>query len=282
MLKQRVFTAVILLASALGMLLWLPTLWLSIPVGVVVLLAAREWGQMMGCQGARRWRFVLLIVALSTLVWADHLRWIDVTPSGHRLQGVFLVSALFWLTLTPIHLLLLRFPLRRVIGFFYGALLIIPGALALLWIHALSVPMLLSVLGIAWVSDTAAYFAGRTWGRHKLAPNISPGKSWEGVIAGALAVCAYAAFLAHEVTVISQLCAQVGWTLYLLGALLLALIGVVGDLLESLVKRIAGVKDSGTLLPGHGGVLDRIDSLTAILPIAALMLSWVSPAWVTH
>ena len=122
----------------------------------------------------------------------------------------------------------------------------------------------LLVLGLVSIADTAAYFAGRAWGRHKLAPAISPGKTWEGAAAGLAAGLAYAiicAALFHEAA----------WAPYLGAAALLVVMSIFGDLFESAAKRQAAVKDSGSLLPGHGGVLDRIDSATASLPLAALL-----------
>ena len=131
---------------------------------------------------------------------------------------------------------------------------------------------LLLVLSIVWLADTAAYAAGRRWGRHKLAPVISPGKSWEGVAGAALAVAVYYAVL--------WFAAPAGWDGWrgVFGALVFMgvfVLSIVGDLFESLMKRQAGVKDSGQMLPGHGGMLDRIDSLLAALPALALGLKWL-------
>jgi phosphatidate cytidylyltransferase len=127
--------------------------------------------------------------------------------------------------------------------------------------------LLLVVLGVVWIGDTAAYFAGHRFGRNKLAPQISPGKTWEGVIGAFIAVLAYAL----AASLILQPSAN-GYDrlAVLLFACVLTAFGIVGDLFESWIKRQAGTKDSGQLLPGHGGVLDRIDSLTAALPFAAL------------
>ena len=131
---------------------------------------------------------------------------------------------------------------------------------------------ILMILGLTWISDTCAYLAGRAWGRRKLAPSISPGKTWEGVAGGAIGCVIYAiiwAVLEPDLRVRVQ-----GgiWLLLLAGTLLLCALGIVGDLFESALKRQAGAKDSGRLLPGHGGVLDRIDSATAALPVALLLM----------
>jgi phosphatidate cytidylyltransferase len=122
----------------------------------------------------------------------------------------------------------------------------------------------LLVLVLVWIADTAAYFMGRAWGRRKLAPSISPGKSWEGAIGGVGGAAAYAIICANFIQ-------GIAWPAFLAAAVLLAMVSIVGDLFESAAKRQAGVKDSGTLLPGHGGILDRIDSATAVLPLAALL-----------
>ena len=126
---------------------------------------------------------------------------------------------------------------------------------------------LLGVMAVVWIADTAAYFAGRRFGRHKLAPTISPGKTWEGVAGAFCALALYAGALSM----------LVGMPLLSLGLMVSGLLylSVLGDLFESWIKRVSGMKDSGNILPGHGGVLDRIDALTSTLPIATGMLMWL-------
>jgi phosphatidate cytidylyltransferase len=138
---------------------------------------------------------------------------------------------------------------------------------------------LLSVLVVVWLADIAAYFAGRRWGRRKLAPAISPGKTWAGVggaVAAVLAVALLVAALAPQLPAFSTLLLQ-RLPLTVALALLVALVAlsIAGDLFESLLKRQVGAKDSGRLLPGHGGVLDRIDALIAVLPAAGLLDLWL-------
>jgi phosphatidate cytidylyltransferase len=128
-------------------------------------------------------------------------------------------------------------------------------------------------MAVAWVSDIAAYFTGRAWGRRKLAPNISPGKTWEGVAGAFVGVVVYGVAVGLSTGWLAEL-SFVALLGAVLALLLLTALGVVGDLFESLLKRQAGIKDSSQILPGHGGVLDRIDSLLAILPPAALILHW--------
>jgi len=142
-----------------------------------------------------------------------------------------------------------------------GFAVLVPAGLAMLTLRPLEV---LLVLLLVWIADTAAYFVGRSWGRRKLAPSISPGKSWEGAIGGLAGAAAYAIICGYFIPVTA-------WAAFTAAAVLVAMASIVGDLFESAVKRQAGVKDSGTLLPGHGGILDRIDSATATLPLAALL-----------
>jgi len=129
----------------------------------------------------------------------------------------------------------------------------------------------LGVLVLVWVADTAAYFIGRAWGRRKLAPAISPSKTWEGAWGGIAGAVAYAIIGGTFLSGVGA------WPVYAVVAVVLAAISIVGDLFESAAKRQAGVKDSGALLPGHGGILDRVDSAAAVLPIAALLLSLARP-----
>jgi phosphatidate cytidylyltransferase len=131
---------------------------------------------------------------------------------------------------------------------------------------------LLMVLGLVWVADTAAYLAGRAFGKRKLAPAISPGKTWEGAAGALVASAIYAIIWAQFDPRLATLVQGAAWLPYLSGAVLLCAVSIVGDLFESAAKRRAGVKDSGRLLPGHGGMLDRIDSATATLPVALLLV----------
>ena len=152
-------------------------------------------------------------------------------------------------------------------------MLLLPTCLALYQLRAISPLLLLGFMATIWISDTAAYFTGRSFGKHKLAPTISPNKTWEGVAGALIAVLIYGLiwdFWLNEESLASKL-------LPLL--LLMAILGIIGDLYESLIKRHANVKDSGNILPGHGGILDRIDALTSSLPLAILaLLIFYSPA----
>jgi phosphatidate cytidylyltransferase len=181
---------------------------------------------------------------------------------------VFAAGAAFWVVVAIPWLLAgvtaKHAPALAVAGF----LVLVPAGLAMV---SLQPAQVLLLIGLVSVADTAAYFAGRAWGRRKLAPSISPGKSWEGAAAGVAAGLAYAIICAKAF-------GERAWLPYVGGAALLVVMSIFGDLFESAAKRQAAVKDSGSLLPGHGGVLDRIDSATAVLPLAAFLWPFLERA----
>ena len=176
---------------------------------------------------------------------------------------VFVLAAIFWIVAVPAWLWLGVNAGQRAVLASVGFLVLVPPALAMVVFRPSEA---LLVLAVAWIADTAAYFAGRRWGRHKLAPSISPGKTWEGAAGGLVGAAAYAIILSLVLAGGTGAMTLVG------AAALLVVASIAGDLFESAAKRQAGVKDSGTLLPGHGGMLDRIDSATATLPVAATMV----------
>jgi phosphatidate cytidylyltransferase len=184
----------------------------------------------------------------------------------HTGLAPFLLSALFWVLAVPLWLWRGVRETDRAALAVAGFVVVVPAGLALALLEPSEI---LAVLVLVWIADTAAYFVGRAFGRHKLAPSISPGKTWEGAAGGAAGALAYATFLG--------IFWGKAWWGYLLIAAVLAVLSIVGDLFESAAKRQAGVKDSGTLLPGHGGIMDRIDSATATLPVSALLLSLANP-----
>ena len=213
-------------------------------------LAAFEWARLcrLDAQGAR------LYAAAAVAAYLILFR-----ASVDRV--VFAAGAAYWLLVAVPWLLRGVLPSHAPALGVAGFLVLVPAGLAMVSLQPTEV---LLVLGLVSIADTAAYFAGRAWGRHKLAPAISPGKSWEGAAAGLAAGVAYAIICAavfHEAA----------WLPYAGAAALLVVMGIFGDLFESAAKRQAAVKDSGSLLPGHGGVLDRIDSATATLPLAAFL-----------
>jgi len=176
-------------------------------------------------------------------------------------QALFALTAFFWVVLAPLWMWRGVQPGQTVWTGAAGFAVLVPAGLAMVRLEPLVV---LLVLVLVWIADSAAYFVGRAWGRRKLAPAISPGKTWEGVAGGLIGAALYAIIIAFFTD-------PGAWLALVVTALLLGMASIVGDLFESAVKRQAGVKDSGSVLPGHGGILDRIDSATAALPIAALV-----------
>lgn len=223
---------------------------------LLALAGGFEWARLCRFSAPLAWLYgAVAALALSALFVA-----------GNRAAfAAFLVAAIFWLLAVPLWLARGVSAQARPALIASGLVVIVPAALALALVPAREV---LAVLVLVWIADTAAYFVGRAWGRRKLAPAISPGKTWEGATGGVVGALAYAiilgAFTDHIV-----------WAPWLAAAAVLAAVSIVGDLFESAAKRQAGVKDSGALLPGHGGILDRIDSATATLPLAALLLPWM-------
>jgi len=267
MLKTRVITALLLVAGLALILFGLPPFAAVLTFAAIAALAAWEWGGLMRQDQPARvmYAFVLLLFCWQLTVAAPQL-----------VPVLLVVSAVFWILVVP---LWFRFKWTLTgndfFGYMLGALVILPTWAAMVALHAVSTWLLLAAMALVWVADIAAYFTGRAFGRHKLAPAISPGKTWEGVVGAVAGVMIYGVIVLNY----SPLAGHVPLAAPLLVLLLLLLtaVSVMGDLFESLLKRQAGIKDSSNLLPGHGGVLDRIDALTSTLPLAALILYLVRP-----
>ncbi len=264
MLRQRVITALLLIPLVVWAIFGLPSWALAMVLGALVLLGAWEWTRLIPLASLPARLIYLLLVAVAL---AAAWRLSRVHP-----ELLLAAAALWWLAATA---WVLCYPGAQagtrsasVVKWVCGFLTLVPAWAALTILHATPLQgpwLVLLVLVLIWVADSGAYFAGRKWGRHKLAPAVSPGKTWEGV-GGALAACVplvLGAGVALDLSTRALL-------LLLPLCLLVVAISIVGDLFESLLKRDQGLKDSGTLLPGHGGVLDRIDSLTAAAPVFAL------------
>jgi phosphatidate cytidylyltransferase len=256
-LSLRLATAAVLSGAFLAALLFAPPPFWFAFIALFVAAGAWEWAGLFGL--AATGRAIYVATTLGLAIGAGSL---DVAGQA----TAYLPSLLLWTLVVPLWLRR-AWPLPApAVGLLLGWLLLLPTLLALLHLRAESPALVLVVVAIAIVADTAAYFAGRRFGKHKLAPAISPGKTREGALGGAAGVLVYACVVALAGG------RPIGFAL--LGAfLLLFLLSVLGDLFESWIKRRAGVKDSGNLLPGHGGVLDRIDSQLAVLPVAALL--WI-------
>lgn len=263
MLKTRIITAIVLLLGFLPALLFLNLNQWAFLMLVLSLLALNEWGQMIRLADSAR----LVLVALAGVLGAWAMYYMN--QRGFHAYffmslSMFLKAAIFWSLLVTLWLYkkwgIRNKPLMALVGF----VILTPFWMALVCARGVEPMLLLALLVIIWIADSAAYFAGKNFGKHKLAPKISPGKTWEGVAGALIAVCIFGVLIQPGT----------GYSLgiLLLGLCIVTLYGVLGDLFESLIKRKAGIKDSGNLLPGHGGILDRIDGLIPSLPIAILMI----------
>jgi phosphatidate cytidylyltransferase len=259
---SRVLTAVALLAVFVPAALWAPAWLWSLLIAGVIGMAAREWSQLSHFPPLAG-RIYAVLLAACALALPPVLG--GLWPLFQ--QALFVLAAVFWLGVAPLWLLGRWHAQQPFVRALVGVVVLLPTWAALLDLHARGPGVLLGVMAVVWVADTAAYFSGRQFGRHKLAPAISPGKTREGVVGALAALGLYALALAHFARLpLLPLFLVVAGLLYL---------AVLGDLFESWVKRVSGLKDSGHLLPGHGGVLDRIDALTSTLPIASGILMWL-------
>jgi phosphatidate cytidylyltransferase len=265
MLKLRVLTVAVLLPLILAAMFLLPNFWWQIVLMVPLILGASEWAMLARFSPLQKSIFLAVLIAAAGAV---ALAGLEASVSSDlatlAAKSVYATSIVFWMVIAPCWLWLkIKVRNRFALGA-AGLVVLFPMWLALgqLQRHAL---LLLLLLGVIWIADTAAYFFGKTFGRRKLAPTISPGKTWEGVggALGTVAVyavvlCAFPFFRYHIMFAAAAFIAMTAFS-------------VIGDLYESWLKRSIGVKDSGAILPGHGGMLDRIDGVTAALPLAALI-----------
>jgi phosphatidate cytidylyltransferase len=248
-----------MLAVLLGALFFLPLPgWLGV-CALICAVAAWEWGGLAGWNSRARIAYAVVLGAIVLAI------------GGLRLGAVFVVldavAVAFWLLVAPLWLRR-KWSLRPWSAVLTGFFVLVPATLVFVLLRGLFGPVaLLAVAAIVWVADIAAYFSGRAFGGKKLAPAISPGKTWAGAIGAVVGVVIYGCvvlFLAHGASLYQVL----SWVPVFVA---LTALSIVGDLFESLLKRQAGVKDSSNLLPGHGGVLDRVDSLTSTLPVVGLL-----------
>jgi phosphatidate cytidylyltransferase len=258
-LKRRVITALIIAPVAIGAVFFLNNVYFALLFWVVSAAALYEWFSMLSSSGLRRWIGVTLYAGGALVLYLN---------AAFQLPMLAVGVAFWFLALLTLGLH------RRGFNPFRSDLMLSVTGLVMGWAAWLGVVLIqavpdgqwwiLWVFGIAWGADIGAYFAGKRFGKTKLAPSISPGKTWEGVAGGIL----LAGLLCGGPVFVWQ---TNGWLWLVLTGVLIGL-SVCGDLFESFVKRQTGVKDSGHLLPGHGGVLDRIDSILIVLPILALLL----------
>lgn len=274
MLKQRIMTALILIGLLIPALFHQDPQWIALAGLVLIAAAAWEWGRLNSLELYPAMTLAVLSLGVCGFLWANDLI-IYFDRSFWLFAGACWVLMGCYLIKTGVQHWS-RVPLLlRWLG---GTVSLCTTWLALVVAKSFSIDFLLSVLMLVWVADIAAYFAGKAWGKHKLAQGISPGKTWEGV-AGAVAGVFCLAFIWMNVTaylawpsqsIFNRLYTH-GYAVFILGLLFLVFMSIVGDLIESLVKRSAGAKDSSQLLPGHGGVLDRIDALLPTLPLAVML-----------
>ncbi|MGO4812358.1 phosphatidate cytidylyltransferase [Cupriavidus sp. 2MCAB6] len=269
MLLTRVITAVCLLLLILPILFLAPPSALAGLVAVIVVLAGWEFGRLIGLRGP--WPYVYALACLVALIgWHD--------AAGRQALTLLLqIGVACW----GVAVVLLARGVRRatpaftLLGAILGLFMLPAFGQATLILRELGIGVLLSVAVLVWAADIGAYFVGKAIGKRKLAPAISPGKSWEGAFGGWALVLAIALSLAatqaFAPTWFSRMAGHSGLAAVTLLSTLLVIASVVGDLFESLLKRQVGMKDSSRLLPGHGGVLDRIDALLPVFPLAALL-----------
>lgn len=270
MLKERVITAIILVILFLAALFGLPAAGWSLLVLGVMVVGALEWARLAKLQGKAGYAYAALVTVLLLLtMWLDSGADIGAQNLNHL--PWYCISVVLWVLVVPAWLIAGWQPKSAGFMGLVGLVLLIPTGLAMIDLRAVNPWLLLGVMSTVWLADIAAYFAGRRFGKNKLAPSISPGKTWEGVIGAIVVVTVYVLVILFSLDMLKQFrffpgaIVAIWWWVGL---------SVIGDLFESAVKRQAGVKDSGTLLPGHGGLLDRIDALTSTLPFAAITLAF--------
>jgi phosphatidate cytidylyltransferase len=279
LLKQRIITAIWLIPLVFGAIFYLPSDYFAWALVGVFLIAAKEWGRIIDadCQ-MTQWSFTItlaiLLVALNILVPSA-----EVWNTGHLhpiFLAVTLLGGLWWLIAMG---LVVTYPKSarlwqrsHMLKSMFGQLTLLPCFVSLVALKSLSTAsepyfggaLVFLVMLVVWAADSGAYFAGKALGRTKLAPNVSPAKTIEGLVGGLITTMIV-------VAIVMTLSPQQEMGLVIAVTLFTALASALGDLSESMFKRVANIKDSGTILPGHGGVLDRIDSLTAALPVFTLI-----------
>jgi phosphatidate cytidylyltransferase len=275
MLKTRAITAIVLLAVLLPILFLLPPIYIGGFFLVALLAAAWEWSLLLNPQATRAaWLYAFFCLAIiMLLVFMQNIAW---------QFALLLIAVIFWFFLAPFILAKgMQVSLQKLRPFYVvlGFILLPATWFALVFLRELGLVFVLSTLALVWVADIGAYFVGKAFGKRKLAAQISPGKSIEGALGGLLLCYGYALlcvfYLPFESTLFGAWAIRFGWVPMFLMVTTLTAFSILGDLFESQLKRIAGVKDSSHLLPGHGGVLDRMDALIPTMPIAALLAGLV-------
>jgi len=275
MLKTRVITALVLLAVLLPILFLLPAMYIGAFFLAALLAAAWEWSTLLTPQARwAAWFYALFCLAIILiLLGMQNASW---------QFALLLLSVIFWFFVAPFILAKgIKLSLQKLRPFYVvlGLILLPATWFSLVFLRELGLVFLLTSIALVWVADIGAYFIGKAFGRRKLAIQISPGKSVEGAIGGLVLSYGYALlcviYLPFESTLFGAWAIRFGWVAMFLMVTVLVAFSIFGDLFESQLKRLAGVKDSSHLLPGHGGVLDRVDALIPTMPIAALLAGFV-------
>jgi phosphatidate cytidylyltransferase len=262
MLKTRIITALILVVVFIPALFMLSNTYWAYGMLALTLVALNEWAGMIQLPTKQR-AIYLAVAAMAGLIAVQMLEQQGFHWFFFKSLNVFFVVALFWTLIVPIWLAK-KWILSKYVLALLGLLLMASVWVALICAKGADPRLLLALVATIWIADSAAYFAGKKFGRHKLAPSISPGKTWEGVLGALIAVTIYGVILYLAFNINSLAIFPALW--------LITGFGVIGDLFESMLKRQANMKDSGQILPGHGGILDRIDGIIPSLPIAILMI----------
>lgn len=275
MLKTRIITATILLAVLLSVLFFLPAYYLDAFFLIALIAAAWEWSKLIACDAKlAAWLYALFCLLIILFLWG--------TQAPTWQFALLIMAVFFWLFVAPFILAKgMTLSLVKLKAFYsiLGLILLPATWFALVFLRDLGLVFLLTSMALVWVADIGAYFVGKAFGRHKLAAQISPGKSIEGAIGG-LVFCYLYAFLCtfylpFEDSIFGAWAIRFGWVPMFLMVTVLTTFSIFGDLFESQFKRLAGVKDSSHLLPGHGGVLDRVDALLPVMPIAAVLAGFI-------
>jgi len=273
--KRRVITAIALVLGLLALLFNLNPLNFSLIFALIVLLAGWEWGNLMGLESKRHKFSYIALLALTIATAALSLDLFG-TLNISLGQTLCLIASVLW---AVVFLWIQGYPSsailwspRPILGLLGLALLTVTWVAIALIIHQPHGPwLLLFAFAVVALADVGGYVAGNLFGKHKLAPLVSPGKTWEGFFGGIFLQCiliaSMASFMPEKITTVMLVALVIPVSLY----------SVLGDLFESMIKRHSDVKDSGNILPGHGGVLDRIDGLIAALPLFALLFLLLSP-----
>lgn len=264
MLKSRIATALIIAPLTLAAVFFLPPQAFASFMALIVLMAAWEWTAMMRLVSRTQRTVYILAVLFAIVVVQKTLPYFE--------QAIFFVASVWWLIATVLVMLYPRASglwCGRVSKGVVGFLVLVPTWAAMIYIRELTQGpwLIVYMFLLVWGADTGAYFAGKRFGKRKLLPRVSPAKSWAGV-GGASVTVLLVTMTAQQHLHFSQ---NLSFGIYIL-ALVLLFVSVVGDLTESMFKRQCGIKDSGSILPGHGGIMDRIDSVTAAAPVFALCL----------